>query len=209
VIEAGAARDWPAASAVLDRAPREPARGNPLLTALLSGRRPAPTVPRYSRFVVSDDWDLSRSFLSHFRAIANRRMTAVSLAAQLYRADHRRWPAGLEELVPAYLPAVPADPFRGDGGPLGYVIKTLPPPAVGERPLVYAEEGPDVPAAVRAAPMYGYQDVRDVSGRPINSARQYRDLTRFEPPPSPEAVDGDPQKPDAPGAQPEKDDDAQ
>src|SRR5690606_5095756 len=47
----------------------------------------------------------------HFRALAERRMAATSLAIRLYQLDHDRWPAALAQLVPAYLPQVPADPF--------------------------------------------------------------------------------------------------
>ena len=42
------------------------------------------------------------------------RVTAVLLAMQLFRADRDRWPARLDELVPAYLKGVPGDPFRAD-----------------------------------------------------------------------------------------------
>lgn len=35
--------------------------------------------------------------------------------------DHGRRPETLAALVPEYLPAVPRDPFRTDGGPIGYL----------------------------------------------------------------------------------------
>ena len=66
------------------------------------------------------------------RAVADRRLAAVALAVRLYQTDHAgRRPAALADLVPAYLPAVPADPFRPDAGPLGYApafAPTPPPP---------------------------------------------------------------------------------
>ncbi len=37
------------------------------------------------------------------------------LALQLYRVDHGDFPQHLNELVPRYLPSLPADPFSGDG----------------------------------------------------------------------------------------------
>jgi hypothetical protein len=206
-IEAAAAPDWPAASALLERAPREPSPGN-ALTVALAGGRVAPVVPRYSRFMLSEKWDLSAYSMTHFRHISDRRMTAVSLAVQLYRADHGRWPARLEELVPAYLAELPADPYRGDGGPLGYVVEKLPPPLVGDRPLVFAEDT-TLPAGINPEPMYGFQTTPGGSKASLGRFRQYRDLSRFEPPASPEAIQGDPQKPGAPRGEAEKSDSAQ
>src|SRR5205823_13641584 len=53
-----------------------------------------------------------RSFATHFRVIANRRAAAILLALRLYALDHDgRLPEALEELVPKYLPQLPADPF--------------------------------------------------------------------------------------------------
>lgn len=42
----------------------------------------------------------------------------LSLALRAFREAHGRWPDRLEELVPEWLPAVPADPFGGR--PFGY-----------------------------------------------------------------------------------------
>lgn len=59
-----------------------------------------------------------RVFASYFRSIAQRRMTAVILAAKLFEADHGRLPKSLDELVPDYLPKAPIDPFDPEGHPL-------------------------------------------------------------------------------------------
>ena len=56
--------------------------------------------PRYSRWFGSDV-HLDRYLETSFRVTGERRMAAVSLAAQLFRADHARWPSTLDELVPA------------------------------------------------------------------------------------------------------------
>ena len=61
-----------------------------------------------------------RSVLLHFRTLATRRMAATALAIRLYELDHGRRPASLDELVPAYLDALPADPFAADGRTFGY-----------------------------------------------------------------------------------------
>jgi hypothetical protein len=78
---------------------------------------------------------------------------------------------------------------------------------VGDRPLVVSEDK-DCPRWIQPEPMYGFQTASGGSNPSVGHPAQYRDLSRFEPPPSPQAVDGDPQKPDAPGAETEKDDPA-
>lgn len=47
---------------------------------------------------------------------AELRCAAAALAAERYRLAQGHWPKSLDDLVPDYLPAVPADPF--DGKPL-------------------------------------------------------------------------------------------
>jgi hypothetical protein len=46
------------------------------------------------------------------------RCSTVVLAVERYRLSKGKWPENLENLVPAYLPAIPLDPF--DGKPLRY-----------------------------------------------------------------------------------------
>jgi type II secretion system (T2SS) protein G len=50
-------------------------------------------------------------------------LKTIENGALLFRSEHARWPTRLEELVPRYLRALPADPwahgyalFRGEGG---------------------------------------------------------------------------------------------
>ena len=55
--------------------------------------------PAYDRFIAQ-----------HYKGKADTRMTATVLALRLYAADHGgRYPEKLDELVPRYLPSVPAD----------------------------------------------------------------------------------------------------
>ena len=63
---------------------------------------------------------LDRAVLLHYRAVAETRMAAITLAIRLYETDHGRRPNELEHLVPRYLPAVPPDPFAKDARPIGY-----------------------------------------------------------------------------------------
>ena len=158
-------------------------------------------IPRYSRWFL-EPGDLSRYYETQFRVVCERRATAVSLAAQLYRADHGGWPQRLEAMVPEYLPAVPVDPYHTDRRALGYEILKGVLPGGGDRPLVYYDPGEDCAALLRNEPMYQWQQwqPREIPGKRGRSVRQYRDLRRFEPlRPSTQAVDGNPDKPDAPG----------
>lgn len=52
---------------------------------------------------------------------AHTRAATVAVAATNYRIDTGHYPSSLEELVPKYLPAIPADPF--DGKPMRYLLK--------------------------------------------------------------------------------------
>ena len=76
-------------------------------------------MPSYDRFV-----------LQQFRSRADRRLAAVALALRLYAADHDgQYPPALDDLVPAYLPAVPKDPFAPGG----------------DKPLLYSHADPAAP----------------------------------------------------------------
>ena len=73
------------------------------------------------KHVVGQWGTMPQSYVLHFAAVAARRMAAVALAIRLYKIDHGdAFPRTLDELAPAYLKAVPADPFRADGKALGY-----------------------------------------------------------------------------------------
>jgi hypothetical protein len=59
-------------------------------------------------------------------------MAAVALAIRWWSLDHDgRLPASLDELVPAYLPAIPFDPFAANGNAILY----KPDP---DRPILYS-----------------------------------------------------------------------
>ncbi|MEA2736682.1 MAG: hypothetical protein QOE14_3133 [Humisphaera sp.] len=60
--------------------------------------------------------------LSFHRACCDRRAAATLLAARLYQIDHDgRLPSKWDDLVPAYLPFVPPDPFAPNLAPLKLV----------------------------------------------------------------------------------------
>ena len=90
---------------------------------------PPPAAPLWSNLSTAEAlawdtylWTFPRGVESGFRTLTDRRAAAVLLAVRLYAADHGgRRPATLDAVVPAYLPAVPADPMSPDGGPLRYV----------------------------------------------------------------------------------------
>jgi hypothetical protein len=65
--------------------------------------------------------DFSAAFIRYYQFIAERRLVAAALAVRWYAAEHAgQLPANLEALVPAYLPAVPADPFALAAQPIHY-----------------------------------------------------------------------------------------
>jgi hypothetical protein len=72
-----------------------------------------------------------------FRTITDRRLAAAALAIRLLFVEQGQWPKSLDELMPRYLPAVPADGMA-TAKRIGYV-------AEADRPRVYSvgENGTD------------------------------------------------------------------
>ena len=63
----------------------------------------------------------------HFRGLMQRRVTALMLAIRIYQIDHNgQYPQTLTELVPNYLPQLPADPLAGDAKTFGYRLSPRP-----------------------------------------------------------------------------------
>lgn len=74
--------------------------------------------------------DFDRTITVDFQTLADDHLTALLLACRLYAVDHGgAFPARLEDLIPAYVPAVPSDPFT-TGSPLRY--------RGGPDPIVYS-----------------------------------------------------------------------
>lgn len=70
---------------------------------------------------IDDARSIRNVMKSHFCGITDRRLAATALAVRLFAADHDgRLPQRLEELVPAYLPAIPADPMSAVVRPISY-----------------------------------------------------------------------------------------
>lgn len=161
--------------------PKERWRAEEFEWSLRQGGRPSSEVPRYSLWYRTQG-SLDRMFEQWFRSVGERRVTAVSLAAQLYRADHGTWPGRLDELTPDYLPALPADPFHADGRSVGYVVMKGGLPGGADRPLVYYDAGATAAVALDDEPMYGWQYERRPDGTSSKrEIRQYRDLARWMP----------------------------
>lgn len=104
VVRAGRAPSLPEAQAGMPEA-RDGAHGAPTRIArLLNG------------MLESDMYGVA----IHYRLLATRRMAATALAIRLFESDCGQPPESLAQLVPDYLPAVPLDPFDGDGRAIGY-----------------------------------------------------------------------------------------
>jgi len=71
------------------------------------------------------------------RVFAERDFVAISLACHLYRLDHQQWPQSLDQLVPAYLPRLPVDPWGDGKQPFGYAVIKAGLPDGMDRPLAY------------------------------------------------------------------------
>jgi len=157
--------DWPSGQAIFARQP-------PVSPQLGSGGF---ALPRFSRLMgLIGGASLGKYVEFEWRLTADRRAAAVSLAVQLYRADSGKWPANLEVLVPAYLPAVPRDPFLPGGPPLGYELRHAALPDGSDRPLLYFGST-YITSGPPAEPVYAWAG----SGYP-----QWRDLARWSPPPT-------------------------
>ena len=179
-----ALKDSVGAEPLIQQKPQSPALvapGGPKPKAILSAKNPPID---YTRLLSTDisGGGMWRGIEQDIRVRTERRMAAVSLAVQLYRADHAgQFPPSLDALVPKYLPAVPVDPAAGDGRKLNYLVLRGALPGGGDRPLVYSvgADGVDDTAATdptRAGlpgrPEYGYARGRD----------QWRDLSRWTAP---------------------------
>jgi hypothetical protein len=178
VMEAAVQPTWPAAKAVIATLKSVPpaAQVNPFGGTVPITKR-VPT--DHSRLLSSNlvgGLSVGQAIERNMRLCAERRMTAVSLAAQLYRADHGTWPATLDVLVPRYLPQVPRDPLAMDDRPLGYLVVAGALPGGADRPVVYSvgrdgrDDTPD-PSVLRLVPLYGWHNTRD----------EWRDLSRWVP----------------------------
>ena len=184
LMEAASQPSWPAADAVLLRAAAArppvppPVRAAALFAppAAAAAKREPVDYPRLLSNSLFGATTLGRAIDQHMRLRADRRMTAVSLAAQLYRADNGHWPPSIDAMVPRYLPAVPADPMAADGRPLKYLLVRDGLPGGGDRPLVYSvgrngvDDTPDL-TVLPNSPWSGWHNGRD----------EYRDLARWVP----------------------------
>lgn len=118
------------------------------------------------------------------RVDMERGLVAMSLACHVYRFEHGRWPASLEELR-GEMPEIPVD-LLGDGmQTLGYVLVTGGLPGGGDRPLVYSRcRSKDGLFFRTDEPLYGFT-VGDGSTRPMAERKeggQFRDVTAWMPP---------------------------
>jgi len=83
--------------------------------------------PELSRLLVDShsnndyNWLLRTSLRLLFEFRSSLAMFKIGLALKIYKCEHGKYPASLQELVPAILPEIPVDPL--DGKPFGYSVK--------------------------------------------------------------------------------------
>ena len=137
-----------------------------------------------------------RSLDRRFHAAARNRMAAAALAMRLYELDHGRPPAKLDDLVPDYLPQLPADPFAADGRPIAYESKAVVRSYnLGDRragTLTTAILGPPHPVLYSVGPdgRVGRRAGRPFSYSPDRSEVVVFRLDEYRPPPSSSGRDG-------------------
>jgi hypothetical protein len=154
---------WQQSLAAMSATPRTPPRSD-LAHALSNVMMPA----------------LSRARQTDFRVIMEARLAATIVAVRLYRLDHNgQFPPTLEALVPDYLPKVPDDPFTAPIAKIGYV-----PPGKAPHPLVYSvgEDNVDNTKENTTWPL------EPQTGWNTKTMDQWRDLTRWAPPPKPKST---------------------
>ena len=110
----------------------------PAYQAALAANDPSPEVSRSPRRYAMAGVltpSLNRAASQHYRALASRRLAATCLAVRLYAVEHDgKLPEKLDDLVPAYLPSVPADPLAAGGATIRYVNDRTDP----AKPRVYS-----------------------------------------------------------------------
>jgi hypothetical protein len=163
-VRAAGAGDWASARAILFALP-------PNTGPMPTGAKPQ-NPPRYSR-IIPENYLPIQILQLNWLWIAQRRAAAVSLASQLYRADHSKWPQTLEDLHPDYLSMLPPDPF-GNGNGIGYILEPIAGPWGANRPMVYTNQASSLLGAPPAVPCYGWQ----------NGAVRWLDVSSWSPPPS-------------------------
>jgi hypothetical protein len=72
-----------------------------------------PDVDKPSIFRIFGEWGWLKSLGTYWNSQALLKCGITALAAERFRQAKGRWPEKLQELVPDYLRAVPADPFDG------------------------------------------------------------------------------------------------
>jgi hypothetical protein len=77
-----------------------------------------PSKRRSAAFLLIDTQNWQKYIQRDLEALANRSNARVAIAVETYRLQNGKLPAALSELVPAFLPALPLDPFTGK--PLHY-----------------------------------------------------------------------------------------
>lgn len=143
--------------------------------------------PDLSGNTVDEEFDLYPQLTtsvvgSYYRCVVETRISAISLAWQLYRMDHDgQAPKTLDELVPVYLPFVPMDPFMDYRKPIGYWPDKYKTPDGAPRPVLFYGKKTDI-GPNPTKPIYEVELKRaKPSGGVYRDIREYRDLTSFKP----------------------------
>jgi hypothetical protein len=115
--------------------------------------------------------------------VIERDLAAMSLAAHLFRFQHNRWPANLQELA-TELPKLPIDPFGDGKQSLGYTLISHGLRGGDDRPLVYSRCNSKDGLFYRTdGPEYGFYrgDGSDADRKLQKQGGEFRDVARWVP----------------------------
>jgi hypothetical protein len=128
--------------------------------------------------------DIDRVALQVNRSYAEQHMLAMSLACQLFRNRNGHWPESAAQLVPDFMPKLPADPFGNGREAIGYLLVKGGLPDGGDRPLVYSLGNSKDGLFFRLdEPHYSFYR-GDGSDKPDDQQKQggqFRDVSRWTP----------------------------
>jgi len=131
-------------------------------------------------------WNVKRIIGIVSRNDTDQDFAAMSLACHIFLYEKGHWPNSLAELMPAYLPMAPVDPWGDEKQTLGYVLVKGGLPDGSDRPLVFSRCNSRDGLFYRLdEPEYGYYTGDGSRNKPPERQKQggeFRDVARWTPP---------------------------
>jgi hypothetical protein len=132
--------------------------------------------------------EASRALETFRRCNGELTFAAMSLASHIFLLEKHRWPEMLDELVPAYMPRIPIDPWGNGKQTFGYTLVAGGLPDGADRPMIYSRAwSPDGLFYRTDQPEYGFYvgDSSNQSQAQQKHGGQFRDVAAWIPVPGP------------------------